>query len=197
MDLSWLRSKSFSVSLSLLLTLASPLTWAAPSPPLLSPPPQDQNSQGKALQEQPNRIADIQVKGNQIVSTNVILNQMKSRRGAPLIQKDVNDDIKRLYKTGYFQDIRMEVEEVSEGYRLIVWVEEKPVIRKIILDGYSTFKEEDLRKTLKILEGQILDEKALKEGVEAIRKKYHTKGFKFVEVQSETDMNPRTKEATL
>ncbi len=198
MDLSRLRLKSFSAGLILLLIFSTHFAGANPAPPAVAaPPPQDPNSQGSAVQEKSNQITEIQIRGNQIVSTNVIVNQMKSRKGAPLVQKDVNDDIKRLYKTGYFQDIRMEVEEVSEGYRLIVWVEEKPVIRKILLDGHSTFKEEDLRKTLKVLEGQILDEKALKDGVEAIRKKYRSKGFKFVEVQSEIEMNSRTKEATL
>lgn len=147
--------------------------------------------------ERPNEVLEVRVKGNQVVSTSVIINQMKLRKGSPLTQNDVNEDIKRLYKTGYFKDIQMEVEEDPQGYRLIVVVNEKPVVRQIILDGFSTFKEDDLRKELKILEGQILDEKAVKEGVEAIRKKYRSKGFRFVEIESEMDVNEKTKEATL
>jgi len=147
--------------------------------------------------ERPNLILDVEVRGNQIISTGVILNQMKSRKGAPLLQDDINEDLKRLYKTGYFKDIRIELEEEAEGFRLIVHVDEKPVIRQIVLDGFSTFKEDDLRKELKILEGQILDERALKDGVDAIQKKYRSKGFRFVEVESEVNVNDRTKEATI
>ena len=147
--------------------------------------------------ERPNKVADVQVKGNQIISTTLILNQMKSKKGGLLIQNDVNEDVKRLYKTGYFEDIRIEVEELPEGYRLVVLVNEKPVVRQIVLDGNSSFKAQDLRKELKVLEGQILDEHVVKEGVENIRKKYRSKGFKFIEVESEVDVNQKTKEATL
>jgi outer membrane protein insertion porin family len=145
----------------------------------------------------PPQILDVEVRGNQIISTGVILNQMKSSKGAPLLQDDINEDLKRLYRTGYFKDIRIEVEEEAEGFRLIVQVDEKPVIRQIQLDGLTSFKEDDLRKELKILEGQILDERALKEGVDAIKKKYRSKGFRFVEVESEVNVNAKTKEATI
>ncbi len=180
---------------SLALTvLACPISFA-------QEPPQQTKSEEKstpaAAPVRPNVILEVRVKGNQIISTATILNQIKSRKGNPLIQENVNEDLKRLYKTGYFRDIRMEVEEEKEGYRLVVIVDEKPIIRQIVIDGYSSFKENDLRKELKILEGQILDEKALKEGVEAIRKKYRSKGFKFVEIESESDVNEKTKEATV
>lgn len=145
----------------------------------------------------PNKIVDVQVKGNQIISTALILNQMKSKKGDALIQNDVNEDVKRLYKTGYFQDIRIEVEDLPNGFRLVVVVNEKPVVRQIKLDGYSSFKEQDLRKELKVLEGQILDERLVKEGVENIRKKYTGKGFRFIKIESEIDVNQKTKEATL
>lgn len=163
--------------------------------PAANPP--EASAPSEPVPEKPKIILEVRVRGNQIISTGTILNQMKTRKGGPLFQEDVNEDLKRLYKTGYFRDIRMEVEEEAGGYRLNVIVEEKPIIRQIVLDGLVTFKEDAIRKDLKILEGQILDEKALKEGVEAIRKKYRTKGFKFVEVESEVDVNTRTKEATV
>lgn len=169
---------------------------------LAEEPPADNSKanstgQSQTAPERPNVILEVRVKGNQIISTATILNQMKAHKGNPLVQNDVNEDLKRLYKTGYFRDIRMEVEEEKEGYRLVVIVDEKPIIRQIVINGFSSFKENDLRKELKILEGQILDEKILKEGVEAIRKKYRSKGFKFIEVESESDVNEKTKEATI
>ncbi|MBI4116039.1 MAG: outer membrane protein assembly factor BamA [Candidatus Omnitrophica bacterium] len=192
MVLSRFRLVAMVVSLSLILTFPGNFVWPQESqePPVAEeaepePPPR------------PNVILEVEVRGNQVISTGVVLNQMKIRKGGPLVQEDVNEDIKRLYKTGYFRDIRMEVEEEPEGYRLIVFVDEKPIVRQVILDGFATFKEADLRKELKILEGQILDERALKEGIEAIRKKYRSKGFRFIEVESELDINEKTREATI
>lgn len=170
--------------------------WAQPEE-TAEPAPVPAPAEKPAGEERPNVILEVRVRGNLIISTTTILNQMKTRKGGPLYQEDVNEDLKRLYKTGYFRDIRIEVEEEAKGYRLNVIVDEKPIIRQIVLDGFASFKEDALRKELKILEGQILDEKLLKEGVEAIRKKYRSKGFKFVEVESEVDVNERTKEATV
>ena len=188
--------------LNLVLTLGQSLAGAQepqPTKPETAKEEQASPQEGghEPVKERPNVILEVRVRGNQIISTGTILNQMKSKKGGRLLQQDVNEDIKRLYKTGYFRDIRAEVEEEPEGYRLIVAVDEKPIVRQIVIDGFSTFKESDLRKELKILEGQILDERVLKEGVDAIRKKYRSKGYKFVEIESESDVNEKTKEATI
>lgn len=195
MYLSWFRTGVIALSLGFVFILGTHSSWAEDR--TSSPSPDASKEEPPAKEERPNKVLEVRVRGNQIISTAVILNQIKSKAGGPLIQADVNEDIKRLYKTGYFKDIRIEVEEATGGYNLIVFVDEKPVIRQIRLDGFSTFKEEQLRKELKVLEGQILDEKTLKEGVEAIRQKYRSKGYRFVEVESELAVNEKTKEATV
>ena len=143
------------------------------------------------------KVVEVEVRGNQIISTNTILSKMKLRKGETLVQETINDYINRLYATDFFQEIQMEIEERADGYKLIVVVTEKPIVREIIFEGATVFKEDKLRKELKILEGQILDRKAVKEGVEAIRKLYGDKAFRFVDIQSEVNVNPATKEATV
>ncbi len=144
-----------------------------------------------------NLITKIEVRGNQIINTTIILNKLKSKEGIPLAQETVNQDIKRLYATGFFQDIKIEVVEEQGGFRLIVVVDEKPVVRQIIIEGAKLFKLEKLRKEINLVEGQILDPKVINEGVLAIKKKYVDKGFKFAEVRSESNVNEDTKEATV
>lgn len=145
----------------------------------------------------PNIIMDIAIEGNQIVSTNTIISKIQSRKGSPLSQDAINEDLKRLYATGFFEDIKMEVVERPDGYTLQIAVVEKPIIKKIVIEGFTAFKEEKLRKEFKVIEGQILDRKAVKEGSEAIRKLYHNKGFRFMDVVSDVDINFVTKEATV
>ena len=93
----------------------------AEQPPAEQPPAE----QPPAPPEHPNKITAIEIRGNQIVSTNTVLSKLQSHAGEPLVQATINEDVKRLYQAGFFQDIRMEVEEVSEGYKLIVNVIEK------------------------------------------------------------------------
>jgi len=157
-------------------------------------------TQGIAVDPAPiqNLIEDIEIRGNQIISSGTILNKIKSRRGATLRQGVINDDIKRLYASGFFQDIKVDVVEGDPGkFRVIFTVDEKPIVRQIIIEGNESVQETKVRKEIKVIEGQILDPKVVKESVVAIRTLYGNKGFKFIEVKSEVDVNENTKEAIL
>ncbi len=155
--------------------------------------PQEEQAPAKPLPV----IMAVEVRGNQIVSTNTILSKVRSQKGQTIAQEMINEDVKRLYATGFFQDIRMELEESPQGYTLVVSVEEKPIVRHVTIEGFTVFKEDKIRKEFKVIEGQILDRKVVKEGVEGIRKLYADKGFKFIDVQSDITVNPQTREADI
>ncbi|MBI4358363.1 MAG: hypothetical protein HY584_03605, partial [Candidatus Omnitrophica bacterium] len=143
------------------------------------------------------KVIRVDVRGNQAVSTSTILNNMRLRPGADLTQQMVNEDVKRLYGTGFFQDIRIDIEETAEGVRLIVVVSEKPVIRRIVIEGNQLLKERDIRKELGVIEGQALDEFSIKQGINKVKDRYANKGFRFVKIQYRVDTDRVTKEATL
>jgi outer membrane protein insertion porin family len=151
----------------------------------------------KAPEPPAKKVVTVEVRGNRIVSTNTILSKIQTKQGLPLKQQAVNEDIKRLYATGFFDDVKLEVEELPEGYKLIVEVDEKPIIKQIVLQGATSFKEDKLRKTLGVMEGQILDRKAVKKGEEEIRKLYADKGYRFVDLQVTVNVDPQTKEAVI
>ncbi|MBI3306510.1 MAG: outer membrane protein assembly factor BamA [Candidatus Omnitrophica bacterium] len=169
----------------------------AEQPASNEPQPAAEQTPAPEGEKRPNKIVEIEVRGNQIISTATILGKVKSQKDEVLVQEVINEDVKRLYATGYFQDIRMELEEQPEGYKVIIVVDEKPVIKEILIEGAIAFKEEKLRKELKVLEGQILDRKAVKAGVETIRKLYGDKGFRFVTIDSEVKVENQTREATV
>jgi len=148
-------------------------------------------------QPAPKTVVAMDVRGNRIVSTNTILSKIQTKQGLALKQQTVNEDIKRLYATGFFEDVKLEVEELPEGFKLIVEVDEKPIIKQIVIEGATSFKEDKLRKTLGVIEGQILDRKAVKKGEEEIRKLYADKGFRFVDLQAAVNVDPQTKEAVV
>lgn len=155
-------------------------------------------AQPEPAQEAVPTINHVAVEGNQIVSTSTILSKMKSKAGRALVQETVNEDLKRLYATGFFQDIRMDVEELDDGgYVLIVVVDEKPIVRTIDITGNTIIKTDKLREALGVIEGQILDRRAVKKGEEEIRKQYSDKGFRFVRVDSDISIVPGSKEATV
>jgi outer membrane protein insertion porin family len=157
--------------------------------------PTTADSQGAPQTEK--KVVVVDVRGNRIVSTNTILSKIQTKQGLALKQKTVNEDIKRLYATGFFEDVKLEVEDLPEGYKLIVEVDEKPIVKQITFEGAAAFKEEKLRKSFGMIEGQILDRKAVKKGEEDIRKLYADKGFRFVDLQVAVNVDPSTKEAVI
>ncbi|MBI4430447.1 MAG: outer membrane protein assembly factor BamA [Candidatus Omnitrophica bacterium] len=142
-------------------------------------------------------VQEIVVEGNKIINTHTILNKIRTRKGEALKRDLISDDIKRLYATGFFQDIKMDFTELPSGYRVVVTVMEKPIVKQVIIEGSSKFSAADLRKELKIVDGQVLNDYELQEGLNAIRGKYQEKGYQFVDVKSDLDINEETKEAVL
>ncbi|MEI7751579.1 MAG: outer membrane protein assembly factor BamA [Candidatus Omnitrophota bacterium] len=172
---------------------------AAPEPLVTSPDAQPMTPAPVAAEPQPvqKTVVAMDVRGNRIVSTNTILSKIQTKQGLALKQQTVNEDIKRLYATGFFEDVKLEVEELPDGFKLIVEVDEKPIIKQIVIEGATSFKEDKLRKTLGVIEGQILDRKAVKKGEEEIRKLYADKGYRFVDLQASVNVDPQTKEAVV
>ena len=107
------------------------------------------------------KVIAVEILGNQIISTQTILSKMRVRKGAILRQQTVNDDIKRLYAAGYFDDIQVKLDELPDGFKIFVTVVEKPVIKEITISGHTIFKDEKLRKTLGLVEGEVIDENKL------------------------------------
>jgi len=175
-----------------------PAAAPAPSSEKTAPAPQPAATPAAVTPEPPaKKIVAVEVRGNRIVSTNTILSKIQTKEGLGLKQQTVNEDIKRLYATGFFEDVKLEIEELPEGFKLIAVVDEKPIIKQIVIEGGTAFKEDKLRKTLVVMEGQILDRKAVKKGEEEIRKLYANKGFRFVDIETSINMDPQTKEAVV
>lgn len=142
-------------------------------------------------------VSDIQVRGNKIISANTILNKIKTRAGAPLSREEINEDIKRLYRTQYFQDVKFDLAPDGNNYKVVVVVDEKPVVKEIVIEGNTQFPEDAVRKDLGVSEGQVLAQHILKQGVNNIKERYRNKGYKFVSVNTNIDVNDIAKEATI
>jgi outer membrane protein insertion porin family len=177
---------------------ATPAPETAVQAPVAEPVAAPAETPAASVPQPPQKtVVSVDVRGNRIVSTNTILSKIQTKQGLTLKQQTVNEDIKRLYGTGFFEDVKLEVEELPEGFKLIVVVEEKPIIKQIVIEGATSFKEDKLRKSLGVMEGQILDRKAVKKGEEEIRKLYADKGYRFVDLQAEVNVDPQTKEAVV
>ena len=65
--------------------------------------------------QQKDRIASIDVRGNEILDDDVVLMRLRIQPGDVYDPKAVNTELKSLYELGYFDDIAIALEDTAEG----------------------------------------------------------------------------------
>ncbi len=98
-------------------------------------------------------ISQIQVTGNQRLSSAAILSYLPVRIGQSVDTADSTHIIQSLFKSGYFSDVRV----FRQGHTLIIQVKEAPIISKLTFSGNKKITTEKLKPVLKSLKLQIGD----------------------------------------
>jgi outer membrane protein insertion porin family len=128
-------------------------------------------------------VTAIEVRGNERISTLIILAQLRTKVGEELSPAIIRDDIGRLFALGYFRDIKVEELPYKEGRKVIFTVIERPAIREINLIGTERLRERTVREILTLKVGDVFSERLLREDVARIIALYHEKGHHLVEVE--------------
>jgi len=131
----------------------------------------------------------IEVRGHRIISPEAILTRMKTKTGGVFSQDILDEDLKRLYATGFFLDVRIDLESFQEGLKIVVVVSEKPVIEKIHFEGGRVFKTKKLLELADIKEKEFLDRSRLRRAVVTIAREYEKKGFPNTEITYDVKMH--------
>ncbi|MEA3560243.1 MAG: outer membrane protein assembly factor BamA, partial [Candidatus Omnitrophota bacterium] len=154
------------------------------------------NTLGWAQQEEIS-IIDVEIKGNKLVSSSIILGKIKTKPGDGFDQATLNQDIKRLYAAGYFTDVKLELVDLEHGIKVVFIVVEKPMVVEIIIQGNKVLKTDVLKKEIKSAVGGILDGKLLKEDITRIKQLYKDKGFHLADVEYNIDIDDVSKEGVI
>ena len=95
-------------------------------------------------------VEKIEIKGNKYVSDDLIRELLLTKEGSQFSIERVREDIKRLFKTGFFRSIEVHKFEENGKVRLLYIVEDLPVIYKIEFEGNEELDDEDLSDKLGI-----------------------------------------------
>jgi len=128
-------------------------------------------------------ISDIRVEGLQRISEGTIYNYMPLSSGDELTPSNARSAIRELYRTGFFQDIRMD----REGNILVITVRERPAIATVTLAGNKAIKEEELRRVLYdigLSEGEVFDRLVLDRLKQELINQYFSQGRYAVSVDT-------------
>lgn len=141
----------------------------------------------------PETVTSIEIKGNRRIESAAIRAKITSRVGEELNNEKIKEDIKNVYKIGYFQKISV---DFSDGV-LVYIVEEKPIISKIVFEGNDSIKESKLKELLKSKTYTVFDVSKINDDREIILKAYEEKGYYLAEVNYELKSISKDNDATL
>ena len=125
---------------------------------------------------QPFVIKDIRVEGAQRTEAGTVFSYLPVKVGDSLDDDKAAAAIKALYATGFYSDVRLEVENDV----LIVFLVERPAISQIDINGAKEFTKDNLKdglKTAGISEAKIFDRSVLDRAEKEIKRQYTSRGF--------------------
>jgi outer membrane protein insertion porin family len=123
------------------------------------------------------QVVAIEVRGATRVTPDAIRKVMSTQVGQELDLEKVRQDVKAIYKMGYFRDVTFDTEEVPGGYRLTVIVSEKPIVGAVLIEGNKDVDTADLRAALTVKERSLYQEEKVKESTNKLKEVCQNKGF--------------------
>lgn len=128
------------------------------------------------------RINKIEIRGNQKIDREAVLEKVKSAVNTNVSDEQVRQDIVAIHKLGYFDSIRADIENGT----LVFTVKERPAIYRIVFTGNDQLSTDDLKGSLSIKTYDIYDENLVRESVRKLTKFYEDKGFYLAKVDFTT-----------
>ncbi len=130
----------------------------------------------------------IEVKGNRRVDRSTVLFYVKLKEGQNYtnteLVRQIREDVRAIYKLGFFRDVKVEVESLEGGLRVIFQLSEKPTINQIEIIGNSNLDLEKIREHVTVKVQTIVNESIVKETVRNIRKLYQESGYYFARIEA-------------
>ena len=139
-------------------------------------------------------IEDIRIEGLQRIEPGTVFSYLPVRIGEVLSATTAADAVRALFATGFFQDVRIEI----DGRVLVVLLEERPAIGAIEITGAKEFDAETLKKALGdagLSEARIFDRAVLERAEQELKRQYLGRGKYDVQVQSTVSPLPRNRVA--
>jgi outer membrane protein insertion porin family len=145
---------------------------------------QEPAAQPKA-NEQSLQVKRVHFRGNRKVEDDALRVNLRTVPGATLTQDMLRDDVRTIWRMGFFEDVQVEATTEADGSVVTFVLKEKPAIRKIYVSGHDEVGLTKINEVLDIKKEQILDPAKIKKNVEKIREVYLQRGFYMAEVSYE------------
>ncbi|MGI6681294.1 MAG: outer membrane protein assembly factor BamA [Bdellovibrionota bacterium] len=119
-------------------------------------------------------VSDVVFEGNHRITTNTIKKRLKISKKV-IDKNQINKYVKELYAMSYFSNVRVSL--IANNILKFELVE-KPVLRKLLLDGNSKLDDRDLKDALNFdNQSRFIDKNMLDNSMRALKAVYQFRGF--------------------
>lgn len=127
-------------------------------------------------------VESVQFEGLEGVSETFCRNRIVTASGRQFSQRIIDEDCRRLIRTGKFLDVRYET-ATSDGRVQVTFVlRERPVIAEVVFDGNEKLSDKKIEKALDLIPGDPLNRFQIQQGALQIEQLYRGEGYAEVSV---------------
>src|SRR5262249_6703396 len=105
--------------------------------------------------------------------------------GQPFTPEGLTRDVRELWDSGFFDDLRVSLTSAPDGVVLTFEVTERPNIREIVFEGNSEIDNDKLLEGIETKANTILSDPSLRRSVKKTRDMYAEKGYSLAEASYE------------
>jgi outer membrane protein insertion porin family len=135
-------------------------------------------------------VTSVEVKGLRRIEEGAVKAKLLQKTGVPLSQEKTTEDIKLIYKMGYFDDVKVGLQPFEGGIKVIYSVKEKPTIIKVDFQGNEEYKNDALKEKIALTPGAIADITLINDNAIKLKVFYEDEGYylaRVVPVINKTD----------
>ena len=119
----------------------------------------------------------VTIEGNRRIDSEAVKAQLKNTKGT-VTQQQISEDVKTLYRTGYFDQVSASIVKDASGHTKIKYaLVEKPAVRKMFIRGNKAISESDLGEVLKLDAKRFLDRGKIDQLIHIATSYYQVKGY--------------------
>ena len=149
-------------------------------------------------------IKDIEIHGTNVISPELILQQVKQKKGQIYSRETVQEDLRNIYGMGYFSEKMraIPVNNPDGTITLKIILEENAPVTDFTIEGNTVVSNEEILSYLIDMKGKPQNIAKLNEAIEKIQMCYASKGYILARIDSVTDdpdgtINISIKEGTI
>ncbi|MBI3780038.1 MAG: hypothetical protein HY278_03120, partial [candidate division NC10 bacterium] len=132
---------------------------------------------GKAHGQERALIKQIDIKGSRKIDEATIRFKLKTKVGDPFFLEKTREDVKALYRLGFFDDVAVDAEVFEGGLKVTFILTEKPTIREVKIRGNKQIATDKIKEKLALTEGGVFNPQAVTSNAEKVRLLYEEEGY--------------------